>query len=216
MSREPTEAEALRGEVARGLLYVHSRLNGNTTRTLEAASFLYALVEILADKGLITIDELDARKTVVAQRLERQLREQGMGALFQDPEQDKYTFAQVAVVDCASRIPLCHATCCRLPFALSRQDVYEGVVHWELAQPYLIAQGADGYCTHLQGARSDPASCHCGIYTHRPLPCRAYDCRNDERIWLDFDQSIVNPAIERADWPHCLTETESQAEVTHD
>ena len=39
----------LRQEVAEGLLYAHSRLNANTGKTLEAASFLYALVELLSD-----------------------------------------------------------------------------------------------------------------------------------------------------------------------
>lgn len=196
----------LRQEVARGLLYTHSRLTSNTAKTLESSAFLYALVEILSDKGLITIDELDERKAVVAQRLQRQFREQGMGALFQDPEQDKYTYDKPAVVDCENLIHLCHGTCCRLPFALSHQDVREGIVHWDFGQPYLIDQGADGYCTHQERGDGNQGSCRCTIYANRPLPCRAYDCRNDDRIWLDFEKGIVNPLIERADWPHCLAE----------
>ncbi len=55
-------AVGLRESVANGLLYTHSRLNANTRKTLESASFLYALVELLAEKGLITVEELDARK----------------------------------------------------------------------------------------------------------------------------------------------------------
>ena len=50
----------LRRHIAQGL-YTHSRLNANTSRTLEAMSFLYALIELLEEKGLITIAELDAR-----------------------------------------------------------------------------------------------------------------------------------------------------------
>ena len=38
------------------------------------------------------------------------------------------------------RVHLCKASCCRLPFALSRQDVEEGIVRWDLGQPYLIDQ----------------------------------------------------------------------------
>ncbi len=34
-------------EITRGLLYTHTRINANTTRTLEASSFLYALIELL-------------------------------------------------------------------------------------------------------------------------------------------------------------------------
>ncbi len=87
-------AVGLHESVANGLLYTHSRLNANTRKTLESASFLYALVELLAEKGLITVEELDARKQVVGERLVEQFREQGMGALFQDPEYDKYAFEQ--------------------------------------------------------------------------------------------------------------------------
>ena len=59
----------LRQEFAEGLLYTHSRLNANTSKTLESASFLYALVELLDEKGLISIEELDERKRAVGQRL---------------------------------------------------------------------------------------------------------------------------------------------------
>jgi hypothetical protein len=26
--------------------------------------------------------------------------------------------------------------------------------------------------------------------------CRAYDCRNDKRIWADFERKIVSPELE--------------------
>src|SRR5262249_13656870 len=84
--------EALRDEVVSGLLYTHSRANANTSRVLEAASFLYALVEILQEKGIITIEELDNRKTTVAERVEKRFVSKGMGVVLQEPEQDKYAF----------------------------------------------------------------------------------------------------------------------------
>src|SRR5687768_18607236 len=65
----------LRDEVAEGLLYTHSRLNATTGKTLEATSSLYALVELLDDKGLITIEELDGRQHVVSQRLAAQFKD---------------------------------------------------------------------------------------------------------------------------------------------
>lgn len=61
---------SLRQEVTQGLLYTHSRLNANTTKTLEAASFLYALIEPLEEKGLISIEEPDKHKRVVGNRKE--------------------------------------------------------------------------------------------------------------------------------------------------
>ena len=197
----------LRHQIADGLLYTHSRLNANQRKTLEAASFLYALVELLSERGLITIDELDARKEVVVQRLTEQLRREGSGAMFQDPEYDKYNFEHAAEFDCAGRVHLCHATCCRLPFALSHQDVREGIVHWNLGQPYVIDQDGDGYCSHM-----DRDTCGCTIYANRPVPCRGFDCRNDRRIWLDFEGRVPNPAIEQPDWPYCLKDSEREGD----
>jgi Fe-S-cluster containining protein len=118
------------------------------------------------------------------------------GRLHQAAERDKYASAGAVEIDCASRIPACHAVCCRLPFALSEQDVHEGVVRWDPIQPYLIQQEADGRCTH-----QDRGTGFCTIHRQRPLSCRTFDCRHDRRIWLDFDNMIPNPAIEDEIWP---------------
>jgi hypothetical protein len=42
---------SIRQEVTEGLLYTHSRINTNTRKSLEAASFLYALVELPGVQG---------------------------------------------------------------------------------------------------------------------------------------------------------------------
>lgn len=195
----------LHRQITQGLLYTHSRLNANTSRTLEATAFLYALIELMEEKGLLTLAELDERKRDVGQRLVERLRQNGDGVMLQEPEQDKYTFENQVTIDCENRIHLCRAACCRLPFALSKQDIHEGVVHWDLGQPYLIEQGAEGYCNHM--ARD---SCRCTVYPQRPLPCRAFDCRTDTRIWLDFTQMMPNPLLKRPDWPHCLLPAEDE------
>lgn len=189
--------------MAEGLLYTHTRLTINTRKTLEASSFLYALVELLEERGLITIEELDLRKVEVAERLTQQYRENGMGALFQEPEFDKYTFAEQVEIDCESRVHICRAACCRLPFALSKQDIREGIVHWDLGQPYLIAHNGNGSYSHL-----DPSRRSCSVWEHRPVPCRAFNCRQDQRIWLDFENKTINPEIERVDWPLSVAQKE--------
>jgi Fe-S-cluster containining protein len=186
----------LRRQIANGLFYTHVRLSQGTNKTLEASAFLYSLIELLTEKGLITIQELDERKKTVGERLAAQLKEKGLGVMLQDPEEDKYGFQGEVKIDCASRLHLCHAACCGLRFALSKQDIHEGVVHWDLGHPYLIAQDGDGYCIHLERS-----TCRCTVRDHRPVPCRAYDCRNDKRIWNDFENQIVNPNIQRSDWP---------------
>ena len=193
----------LRQAVSEGLLYAHSRLNANTAKTLEAASFLYALIELLSENGLITIEQLDARKQKVGQRLADEFKQKNMGAMLQEPEYDKYNFNQEVAIDCQARMPHCRGSCCRIPFALSRQDIREGVVRWELGRPYLIEHGPDGYCIHW---RRDTHGC--GIYANRPVPCRAFDCRKDARIWQDFANMVARPEINRADWPACLAPEE--------
>lgn len=181
-----------RGEVAGGLRYAHTRANANTAKVLEVASFAYAAIEMLAEKGLISIEELDRRKEVISQRLVEKFREEGIGAAYQDPEHDKYSFEGSVEIDCASRLPLCKAACCRLRFALSRQDVEEGVVQWDFSHPYFIASGEDGYCRHLDRGRMG-----CSIHERRPVPCRAYDCRRDKRIWSDFERRVVSPELDK-------------------
>ena len=190
----------LRQEVANGFLYTHSRLTADTRQSLEQGSFLYALVELLAENGLITIEQLDERKQAVAKRLADQFSTQGIGVAFQDPEYDKYTFDSEAHIDCASRVEFCHAACCRLPFALSKQDVREGIIQWDLGQPYLIAHSEDGYCAHM-----DRGSCACTVRENRPVPCRGYDCSKDRRIWTDFEKKLINPAIHHPDWPRTVS-----------
>jgi len=181
-----------RNEVSGGLLYCHSRLNANTSKLLESASFLYALVELLTDKGLVELDELEEKKREVAARLLEAFLDRGMGVAMQADEGDKYTFAETVEIDCESRVHLCKAACCRMSFALSQQDVEEGVIKWDLGRPYLIAQDSEGYCRHL-----DRESSCCTVREQRPLPCRGYDCRKDKRVWVDFEKRIANPDLEQ-------------------
>ncbi len=185
------DLESIREEITGGLLYCHHRANTNTEKALEVTAFAYALIELLIDKGLLTEEELNERKRTVASRLVEKLKDNGMGVMLQNPEIDKYTFEKVAQVDCESRIHLCRAACCRFGFALSRQDLEEGIVRWNLSCPYMIRRDREGYCTHLELEAHS-----CAIYQHRPVPCRGYDCGKDERIWLDFENGTVSPKLE--------------------
>jgi Fe-S-cluster containining protein len=179
-------------DITRGLLYTHTRINANTAKTLETASFLYALIEIMNEKEVLSIDELDERKKQVAKRLVRNFVESGIGILYQDTECDKYTFEHESGVDCLSRLPVCKAICCKFPFALSKQDVEEGLIHWEFGRPYLIAHGDDGYCVHL-----DRETYKCTAYDHRTVPCRGFRCQDNEKwqVWLDYEKKVINPEL---------------------
>ncbi len=184
--------ETLRQEISEGLLYVHSRANANTSKLLEVASFSYALMELLMERGLISVEELDERKRVVAERLLEKFTEKGMGVALTKDEADKYAYQSTVQIDCENRIPLCRAACCRLSFALTLQDVEEGKVKWDLGRPYMIRRDPDGYCHHLDRRRQG-----CGIYEQRPVVCRGYDCRKDSRIWADFESRVVSPELEK-------------------
>jgi Fe-S-cluster containining protein len=183
--------EELREEFAEGLMYSHSRENANTSKVLEVASFSYALIELLNERGVISLEELDERKRKVGQRLVEKFAEKGMGVALTDDEKDKYAYERTVEIDCENRLALCRGACCRLSFALSVQDLEEGTVKWELGRPYMIRRKTDGYCHHLETEQK-----RCGIYEQRPIVCRAYDCRKDKRIWEDFENRVVSPDLE--------------------
>ncbi|NUM74048.1 YkgJ family cysteine cluster protein [candidate division KSB1 bacterium] len=179
-------------ETARGLRYCHKRINANTSKSLEVASFLYALIDLLIERGVLTEEELNERQKKVAERLVQKFKDSGLGVMYQDPEQDKYAFAAEAHVDCENRVQACQAICCKFPFALSKQDVEEGIIKWDFGRPYMIAHGEDGYCVHL-----DRVSHACTVREHRPVPCRGFDCRTYDKlkVWLDFEENTINPDL---------------------
>jgi Fe-S-cluster containining protein len=201
-NHEPPEQVA--SDVLRGLIYAHNRANANTAAAHEANAALSALVELLVEKGLVDRKAFEDRCTQSSEQLRREYVERGMAVAMQEFGVSKYEFKGGAEIDCENRLHLCKATCCRLPFALSKQDVQEGIVKWDLGQPYMNARDADGYCTHL-----DKCTGRCSVYARRPIPCRGYDCRKDQRIWLDFEKRLINQRVSEKDWPQCL---ESQAQ----
>ncbi|HWD72500.1 MAG TPA: YkgJ family cysteine cluster protein [Actinomycetota bacterium] len=90
-------------------------------------------------------------------------------------------------VNCAERMHVCHAVCCKLSFALTSGEVESGRVKWDLGFPYFIRHGTNSYCTH-----NDTATGRCNVYADRPGVCRRYSCANDPRIWKDFDNMVLN------------------------
>lgn len=196
----PDDRAPLPQEVLKAFIYTHNRSNANTSEVHLACSSLQAVMELLLEKGLIDRDELAKRQHAAAETLRRQYMQRGMGVAVQEFGESKYQFSAGAHVNCENRIHLCHAACCKLPLALSKEDIQEGKVDWELDQPYMLAHEVDGYCTHM-----DRGEHRCTIYEHRPIPCRGYDCSQDQRIWLDFENYHINSQVDEPDWPACLT-----------
>lgn len=183
----------------RGLVYTHNRANANTAELHQAYATIQALGELLIERGILQREEVESRQREVADQLRQRYLDQGMATAMQEFGVSKYQFQKEGHVDCENRVHVCKAICCKLPLALSREDVQEGVVQWELGQPYMIAHASDGYCVHM-----NRETCGCTIYEQRPIPCRGYDCRDDTRIWIDFENMVVNPRIHDPEWPNCL------------
>jgi len=94
-------------------------------------------------------------------------------------------------IDCASRLHLCEARCCRLEVSLSAEDLADGIP-FAIDQPYALPR--DPYtkkCVCMDEAGA------CTIYEKRPASCRVYDCREDQRVWIDFEARIPAPMPER-------------------
>jgi hypothetical protein len=100
---------------------------------------------------------------------------------------DKYTVASPDI-DCASRIPLCGARCCSFDVILSKQDLVERKLPFVIDQPYMLPRDP---ITKRCACMDDTGACT--AYDHRPATCRTYDCREDTRVWIDYEARIPAP-----------------------
>ena len=174
-------------EILEGFLYSYRQLDTNAVKVYEALAHLYSLIELLVAKGFIGNEELDQRKKAVEERLKDSFKEAGIGVKVRRSDTDKDSTAQEVKIDCEKRKHICKAACCTLAYPLSVQEIKQGM-RWSLGKPFMNAKRADGYCLHLERD-----TLRCTIYEQRPTVCRQYSCHNDRRIWLDFDNMIINP-----------------------
>jgi Fe-S-cluster containining protein len=168
----------------------HRRIGANTAKLYEAAAYALGVADLLVAKGLAGVEEVEQFKRAAEQRLDEAYRRDGLMIDLADAPADKYAMDTPPVeIDCAARIPVCRAACCRLRFALTEQDIHEGKVEWELTHPYVNRHSDDGWCVHCTDER------HCSVYDARPAVCRTYDCRKDARVWVDFEKWELNPDL---------------------
>lgn len=169
-------------ELARALRETAEQLAGTAREVAELRAVLDAVTEILVAGELLSpghrrlLDKLRARAGGSGQPV--RLR----------PMVDKHRVPN-ADIDCASRLHLCHARCCSFSVVLTEQDLESGQIRWELDQPYLLRHEVDGYCAHLDRA----AGGGCTLYRERPAACREFDCREDRRVWIDFEAGEPAP-----------------------
>jgi len=191
MSRSEDDSEkAIDEDLGRGLIYIHEKLGTRILANQRMTAHVYALTEALIANGTLSLRDFEERKAATMQAMMADERTEWEGARVLTDDRDKYEF-EGPDINCSERIHLCKAACCRLSFHLSKQDLEENVVRWDVARPYHIRQRADdGYCTHCH-----PTTKRCDVHAQRPLVCRGYDCREDGRIWEDFEKAIPNPKL---------------------
>jgi Fe-S-cluster containining protein len=175
---------ALERQVERGSLFTHTALSKQSARINEIESFLYAVIDILAQKGITPPEELKlAVEGVRDEMMEKgEMAHPGL-SLRVDGEED----SAFIPVNCNERMHICEAVCCKLQFALSAEEIEAGKVRWDLGRPYTIRQEQNCYCTHI-----NPEDKKCNVYNDRPSVCKKYSCANDTRIWNDFDKMVLN------------------------
>jgi len=170
-----------------GLKFVHAQVGQLRRDSLDMTSRVLALSEELVARGLLDMRSLDERREHLRQIETQRLDKQPAVVRWSNDEVDKYSLTEVPPIPCTELLPICKARCCRLTFYITRQDIEEGVVKWELGAPYRIRSRNDGYCEHVAPELG------CGIYAKRPSVCRRYDCRLDKRVWTDYEQRVPAP-----------------------
>lgn len=176
----------LERQIERGSLFTHTIVSRNANRIHETESFLYGVIDVLIEKGMLTQDEVLQGAAKVRQEMEEKGQTIGPGIALRI-EGDGTKQDDFGLVNCSERLHICKAVCCRLHFALTADEVESGKIKWDLGEPYYIRHEPTGCCHHL-----DPCSKGCSVYENRPGVCRQYSCAQDERIWKDFEKMILN------------------------
>lgn len=199
---EAATQPATAGELERGLRFGHMLMTMSLLETREALAFARALGDVLMERGLVSREELQTRLNEARAQIE----ENPIPKVMLARGGDKYAPENNVVIDCLERLPICRARCCKYSFCLTEQDLDEGVARWDYGQPYWMRKRPDGYCVHC-----DPETYRCEIFQYRPLVCRTYDCREDKRIWLDFEKRIIAPLREENRSPRKLCADRKEA-----
>lgn len=174
----PTALTALAAQVASA----DPRTSAEHLAIASLSARFVRLIEVLVARGVLR--PFDARL------LER------LGGLAERPRislaqlRDKHAIPSPDI-DCAAHLPLCQGRCCGFAVALNPHEVAAGTLRWNLEEPYMLSrETADGYCAHLRAG----GACEC--YGDRPASCREFDCRDDRRVWLDYELRIPAPMPE--------------------
>lgn len=176
----------LERQTEKASLFTHTILSQQIIRQNENDFFLYGLIDYLTDKGMVVPEDLKKYVELVKKEVIEKKEYATLGvAIRNDNEAIESTI--FVPVNCEERMSICKAVCCKLSFALSIEEIEEGKLKWELGKPYHIRHQSNGYCCHINNENKQ-----CNVYENRPSVCKKYSCANDNRIWKDFDNMILN------------------------
>jgi Fe-S-cluster containining protein len=183
---DPSSLSKIERQLEQGSLYNQTVLSQYAHRINEVESFVFGLIDMLAEKTQLDTEELQTYVTKVKEEIKAKGEEltPGIAIRIENSNADENNFIPV---NCNERMPVCKAVCCKLNFALSVPEIESGKIKWELGRPYFIRHEKNGYCTHLD----ENKKC-CSVYNNRPKVCSGYSCAKDERIWKDFEKMILN------------------------
>lgn len=178
----PTDVDR---QLERSGIRTQALFNRTFDRLSELEAILLGLVDVLAKRGLVDEGDLAPAAQQVEEAIAARDEARDHAVALRD---DRVTATRPETfVDCAARMPVCKAVCCKLSVTLSGPEVESGTFRWDLGRPYQLRREADGRCTHQVRETGG-----CGVYADRPRPCRQYTCATDPRIWSDFEKVELN------------------------
>jgi Fe-S-cluster containining protein len=201
---QPDPLDELQRQVERGSLFMHASFDRIAGRATDIDGRLHDLIEVLCNKGVLDGGDFEPDPAPTAEAPTEAGSEAATPPEPAEPEADPaqpppVQWPAIALrgeagqakprqeVNCAERMHVCHAVCCKLNFPLTAGEVDAGKVRFDLGFPYMIRHDVDGYCTH-----NNRETGFCGVYADRPGICGQYSCAGDTRIWKDFDAMELN------------------------
>src|ERR1051325_5850343 len=142
IGREPSASRGPCGEARAmddtGLRVALDSLITDNERALRGIAELQQQIETLIEI-MVAAGTLKPGHAELVAKLRRRVEVAGRAEVELSPTEDKYAVPGEPI-DCESRLHLCHARCCSFQVALSRQDVAEGELAWDIDQPYRLSR----------------------------------------------------------------------------
>jgi hypothetical protein len=176
----------LERQLERDSIRTQSLFNRSFERVSELEQLLLGLIDVLVARGVVREEDVEPAARAVADEIAKRDQPPPHKVILREDSAEQAARPE-QFVDCAARMPVCHAVCCKLTVQLSADEVEAGQLRWDLGRPYVLRRESDSRCTH-----QDRVTGFCGVYADRPKPCRQYSCANDRRIWSDFDGMVLN------------------------